>query len=247
MRRGAMPVMSFLPGWLLLCLSMQAIAASPEPGWDFYGDSNGIKVWTRTIPGAPLKDFRGVMQVDRPLAVVVAAVTDIASMPEWFFRMSEARIVDSKSLDDAYIYFVLDGIWPVSDRDAVIKASVQQDPATLALSMMADAAPAHLPSRPGTVRIPRMHSGWKLTPLSPTRTEIELIGNADPGGLIPLWLANSVVVLMPQETLRRLRTQMQAPKYRDPEAIFARDPLLHELRMRIRMPGETVPAAPAAP
>ncbi|MFZ5757012.1 MAG: START domain-containing protein [Pseudomonadota bacterium] len=234
-------MMRMLPLLFVLLLPWAAAAKTAEPGWDFAGEGDGIKVWTKTIPGAPLKDFRGVMQVDLPLAVVVAAVTDIAAMPEWFFRMSESRIVDSQSLADAHVYFVLQGIWPVSDRDAVIKAGVAQDPQTLVLSMMADAAPAKLPAVEGRVRIPRMHSGWKLTPLSPTRTEIELIGNADPGGMIPLWLANAVVVLMPKETLKRLRKQMTLPKYRDPEAIFARDPLLRELRSRIRMPGEEKP------
>lgn len=225
---------------LLLACCWPALAAAGAD-WEFATESHGIKVWTRTIPGAPLKDFRGVMQVERPLNVVVAAVTDVAAMPEWFFQMKEARIVDSKSLDSAYIYFALNGIWPVSGRDAVIKAAVSQDPKTLALSMMADAEPNRLPEVAGRVRMPRLHSGWKLTPVSATRTEIELIGNADPGGWIPLWLANSVVTLMPKETLKRLRLQMDKPKYRDPEAIFARDPLLRELRARIRMPGEAQP------
>jgi len=213
-------------------------APAPAPAWDFSGESHGIRVWTRTIPGAPLKDFRGVVVVDKPLDVVVAAVTDVAAYPEWFFQMKEARIVEGKTLDAAYVYFMIGGIWPVSDRDAVIKATVSQDPQTLALFMAADAAPKRIPAIKGRVRMPAMQSGWRLTPLSATRTEIELIGNADPGGMIPLWLANSVVTMMPKETLKRLRRQMDAPKYRNPAAIFAADPLLRELRSRIRMPGE---------
>lgn len=238
-----------LAALLLFSLSpLPAVAAEKTaavPAWDLVGDSHGIRIWTRMIPGAPLKDFRGVMEVSYPLDVVVAAVTDVASYPEWFFQMREARLVEGKSLDDAYVYFMIAGLWPVSDRDAVVKASVAQDPQTLAVSMRADGAPKKIPAVKGRVRMPSMHSGWTLTPLSPTRTQIELIGNADPGGWVPLWMSNSVVQLMPKETLKRLRRQLEQPKYRDPATIFASDPLLRELRARIRMPGEA--PAGAAP
>lgn len=226
---------------LLLALCAPALAHA-TPGWEFAGESHGIKVWTRTIPGAPLKDFRGVVVVDKPLAAVVAALTDVGDYPEWFFQMREARILEGRTLDDVYVYFVIGGIWPVSDRDAVVHASVAQDPQTLAVSMMVDAAPARLPLVKGRVRMPAMHSGWRITPLSPSRTEVELIGNADPGGMIPLWLANSVVTMMPKETLKRLRRQLDEAKYREPGRLFAADPLLRELRARIRLPGEA--AAP---
>jgi hypothetical protein len=229
----ALACMLFASSW-----SVAQTARVAVPGWDFSSDRDGIQVWTRTIPGAPLKDFRGVVTVDKPLDVVVAAVTDVASYPEWFFQMKEARVVEGKTLDDAYVYFMIGGIWPVSDRDAVIKATVSQDAKTLALFMAADAAPKRIPPVKGRVRMPAMKSGWRLTPVSATRTEIELIGNADPGGMIPLWMANSVVQLMPRETLKRLRKQMEAAKYREPEKVFASDPLLQELRSRIRMPGD---------
>lgn len=241
MKHAARRLAAFAAAFAWLVLVAGGAAAS---GWDHAGDRDGIQVWTRTIPGAPLKDFRGVTVVEQPLDVVVAAVTDVAAYPEWFFQMKEARIVQGERLDDAHVYFMIGGIWPVSDRDAVIRATVSQDPRTLAVHMAADAAPDFLPPVPGRVRMPAMKSGWKLTPLSATRTEIELIGNADPGGWIPLWLANSVVQMMPRETLKRLRVQMAVPKYRDPDAIFAADPLLAELRARLRMPDEGGRAVP---
>lgn len=239
MHGRVLEVMGVLAAGLLLAGTAHAT------GWEPSSDRDDIQVWTRTIPGAPLKDFRGVMVVEQPLDVVVAAVTDVAAYPEWFFQMKEARIAHGEKLDDAYVYFMIGGIWPVSDRDAVVKATVSQDPQTLSLFMAADAAPDYLPRVAGRVRMPAMKSGWRLTPVSVTQTEIELIGNADPGGWIPLWLANSVVQMMPRETLKRLRVQMTLPKYREPDVIFAADPLLMELRARLRMPDEAVSAPDA--
>ncbi|MFP5383779.1 MAG: START domain-containing protein [Gammaproteobacteria bacterium] len=225
---------------LLACLLATTAAAKPASAteWELASERDGIVVWTRTIPGAPLKDFRGRMVVDMPLDAVAAGVTDAATYPEWFFQMREARILEGASMDDVYVYFVIGGIWPVSDRDAVARATVTQDPKTLAVRMIADATPDKIPPVKGLVRMPKMKSGWELTPLSPTRTQVELIGNADPGGMIPLWLANSVVQMMPRETLKRLRRQLDKPKYANPGALFNADPLLREFRASIRLPGE---------
>ena len=77
--RRAEGLLRFVPCWLLLwCVSTLAVAAAPTstPDWEFSGDSNGIKVWTRMIPGAPLKDFRGVMQRVHDDAVPVRAHGD---------------------------------------------------------------------------------------------------------------------------------------------------------------------------
>ncbi|MDP2228479.1 MAG: hypothetical protein Q8J78_13500, partial [Moraxellaceae bacterium] len=99
----------------------------------------------------------------------------------------------------------------VSDRDAVVALSHRQDAATGALHLFAVAAPEGYPPMRERVRIPRMQSGWVVTPVSASVTEIQLNGNADPGGRIPVWLSNLVVTLMPKETLKNLRTRLQAP------------------------------------
>lgn len=221
---------------LLACLLLMGTVSATE--WELASDRDGITVWTRTIPGAPLKDFRGRMVIDKPLDAVAAGVTDTATYPEWFFQMREARILEGSSMEDVYVYFVIGGIWPVSARDAIARATVTQDPKTLAIRMIADATPDKIPPVPGLVRMPGLKSGWELTPLSPTRTQLELIGNADPGGMIPLWLANSVVQVMPRETLKRLRRQLEKPKYANPDPLFNADPLLREFRANIRLPAQ---------
>lgn len=218
----------------LSCWSALTLAAE----WMPVSERDGIAVWTRQLPGAPLKDFRGRMEVDKPLDAVVAVLTDFPAYPQWFLHLREASVLEGHSLADVSIYFVIDGVWPVSDRDAVARADVSQDSGTLAIRMMLLATSRKIPPVAGRVRMPFLQSGWDLTPLSPTTTRIEVIGSADPGGLIPLWLANAAVVMMPRETLKRLRRQLAQPKYANPDALFARDPLLRDLRARLRMPGD---------
>ena len=47
----------------LSCWPAQALAAE----WTAVSARGGIGVWTRQPPGAPLKEFRGRMDVDKPL------------------------------------------------------------------------------------------------------------------------------------------------------------------------------------
>jgi len=72
--------------------------------------------------------------------------------------------------------------------------------------------------------------------LSKTQTRIEMIGNGDPGGAIPLWLANSVVTILPKESFKNLRDHLADPRYQDPEAHYAANPMLRDLMSRIRLP-----------
>ena len=144
----------------VLLASLLLVGATSATEWELASDRDDIVVWTRTIPGAPLKDFRGRMVIDKPLDAVAAGVTDTATYPEWFFQMQEARILEGSSMDDVYVYFVIGGIWPVSARDAVARATVTQDPKTLAIRMIADATPDKIPPVQGLVRMPKMKPVW---------------------------------------------------------------------------------------
>ncbi|MFP5383780.1 MAG: START domain-containing protein [Gammaproteobacteria bacterium] len=222
--------------WVFVVPVFAAESGQPVPAWELSSDAQGIRIWTRQIPGHPVKDFRALMTVDAPMATVVATLTDVNTFPHWFWMMNEARVLEGVALDDAYLYFSLKPIWPVSARDTVIRARVSQDPSTLAVSIDVHAEPGRIPPVKDHVRIPAMKSGWKLTPLSKTQTSLELIGHADPGGYIPLWLANMVVTVMPKETFKKLRRHLLDPRYREPEAMYGQNPMLRDLMGRISMP-----------
>lgn len=193
---------------VLLAVSAPVFAAAP---WELASDRDGIRVYTQHVPGQDMKNFRGVVRVQASMRQVLAALVDSEAMPEWFFHLREARMLEIGGAQGAYMYLWLRGIWPVSDRDAVIRLHLHQQPDTLALHMDAEAAPAYMPPMRDRVRIPRLRSGWVVTPLGPALTEIRLDGNADPGGRIPVWIANTVVTLMPRDTLHKLRARLHTP------------------------------------
>lgn len=202
---------AFLAG--LIFLMALAPLGAQAADWDVAFHESGLTVYTRRVPGQDLKDFRGVVRVQASMREVVAALMDVEAMPQWFYNMKEARVLEASDANNHVLYLVIKAPWPVSDRDAAIKILIEQNPQTLALSMMGDAVPERYPLMRERVRIPRMHSGWVVTPVSAHETEIRLDGNADPGGHIPLWLANLLVVDMPKHTLQNLRVLLQKQAY----------------------------------
>lgn len=221
---------------LVSALSAAPAAWSGPETWKLDADTEGIQLYTRQMPGHPLKDFKGVMQIQAPLAQVAALLADVPAMPDWFPLLREARFIKGEKVDDSYIYMAMKGIWPVSPRDAVAHVLVKQDPATLTIHVQVNGEHGVMPHQEGFVRIPTLHSYWRLTPVSSTHTEVEIMGSADPGGWVPLALANFLVTTLPEQSLKKMREYVARPEYRDLNRVYAKNPKLKELAERMRFP-----------
>lgn len=53
--------------WLLATVAAAADVGNAVPPWEYASDSHGIKIWTRQIPGHPVKDFRALMYAQNPM------------------------------------------------------------------------------------------------------------------------------------------------------------------------------------
>lgn len=198
----------------LVMMMLSAFSMAADGGWVLDSNRGGIKVFSRYVEGHQMKDFRGVVRIKAPMIDVVSAVADVENMPNWFFHLKSTEILTQDRLDNIHIYLVIAGLFPVQDRDAVIKAEMWQDPITREMLMEGYAVPK-VAEKDGIVRMPDMRAGWRIRPISDNVTEIELTGAADPGGVIPLWQANMVVTLVPRESLSKLRTLLEDKKYRE--------------------------------
>lgn len=195
-------------------LAMTLCVSSHAEDWSLASNQNGIQVYTQQVAGQDVKNFRAVMTVNASMQQVVATLMNGDQMPEWFYSVLESKPV-TVNIAGHYRYMWIKAPWPATDRDAVVKVNLSQDPKTLQLSLFAAATPNLLPIHPDRVRIPRMQSGWTVTPLGKSRTQIQLDGNADPGGNIPVIVANIVVSLTPKITMRQLKVRLEAGNQTD--------------------------------
>jgi hypothetical protein len=221
---------------LLLTLALFSAPATAQEDWKLTKDTEGIQLYTREVPGQVLKNFRGVMQIDAPLRQVAAMLADVPAMPEWFFMLEESRWLKGDKVDDSYVYLAMKGIWPVSPRDVVVHVKVRQDPVTLTIHADVDSEEGILPRQEGFVRLPSMRATWRLTPVNPQHTVVEIQGSADPGGMIPTAIANFAVTILPEQTLKKMRVHLAKPEYKDLKTIYAKNPKLRELAERMTFP-----------
>ncbi len=221
---------------LTIFLTLPGVAASSEDDWKLHKDTENIRLYTREVPGQTLKAFRGVMQIQAPLQQVAAMLADVPAMPEWFFLLEESRFIKGEHVEDSYVYLAMKGIWPVSPRDAVAHILVRQDPITLSIHVDVTSEQGLLPRKEGFVRIPTLQASWRLTPVTPSQTEVEIIGSADPGGMIPIPLANFLVTTLPERTLKKMREHIAKPEYRDLNIVYKKNPKLRELANKMQFP-----------
>lgn len=207
--------MKTISKWQLgIVLSATLTYSAQAADWKLASQQHGVQVYTQTVEAQDLKNFRAVMTVNAPMQQVVATLMNGDQMPEWFYNVLQSKPIET-SVAGSYRYLWIKSPWPATDRDAVVKVNLSQDPKTLQLSVFATAAPTLMPLHPDRVRIPRMQSGWTITPLGKSRTQIQLDGNADPGGRIPVVVANIVVSMMPRITMRQLKARVEAGNQAD--------------------------------
>ncbi|MDF1764277.1 MAG: START domain-containing protein, partial [Oleibacter sp.] len=110
--------------------------------------------------------------------------------------------------------------WPVKNRDVVTHSVVTQDPATKVVSIKIDKAEDIFPKDRDFVRMKKLDAIWQLTPIENDVLRVTYEAHADPGGGLPSWLINSLIVDTPLNTLRNLRKVMIREKYQNTQLDF---------------------------
>lgn len=200
---------------LLLFFSSLVWAA---PSWQLEKEEDGVKVWVAPTPGSDYKQFKGQVMINAPLKAVQQVLEDIKNFPQWYHRMVEARVIKTLENGHSLRYSVTDLPWPVSDRDAVVEA-YKEIMSNGELRVTFVARPNAFPLQEGRIRMPYLQGSWVLTPLSQEQTQVTFQTAAEPGGSIPSWLANQMVVEVPFNTLRNLKYRIEGEETEKPSEI----------------------------
>jgi hypothetical protein len=194
-------------------LALTSFVASPgvgrAAGWEVVGKKDGITVTTREVPGRDFPTFRGVGVVHGNLFDVLAVLRDIKRHPEWLERAVDVRLVRKINQREYVIYGRTDAPWPVSDRDAVYQSKTHVDLVKKTVTIRFWAARGHVPRRDGVVRMTKLRGFYRFTGLSERKTRVIYQVDADPGGLLPTWLAKQATKWLPLRTLQGLRRQVK--------------------------------------
>lgn len=199
---------------LLVWLAAFTLPAVAEEEWETMrtaSERGEVSTWVRTVPGNAIKAFRGVVEVPHSMLTALAVLSDVPNFPAWVFQCHAAEQHESWGPEHSRV--MIKGIWPVSDRDVIVRSRLEQDPETFALTIHSEATDAVLPPQSGYVRLPALNNIFRIEPLADGWSRITFQTFVDPGGAIPAWLANFVATRAPLTTLTGMKAQMENTAY----------------------------------
>ncbi|WP_019987142.1 START domain-containing protein [Rudanella lutea] len=183
--------------------------------WKLEKDKNGIRVYSRPMPGSRRKEIKVNCELNGTMAQLVAFISDIDHYKEAVFRVEQAYLIKRINDHEFYYYNETDMPWPTSNRDLVMHMTFQMDPATHTLHIRANNVSGMVPERKGVVRIPHWRSLWTVQQITPQRMRIEYLFQVDPGGDFPIWLANTLIASGPYQSFAGMEALLKRPYYQN--------------------------------
>jgi hypothetical protein len=196
---------------VLLCASCWAGAAraDDETGWRMVHTQHGVVVSTRDEPGHALPNFRGRAEVHGPILHVLAVVLDDDRAKEWAQSADEAVVLRKIDARTEIVYSRARQVWPVRDRDLVMKRSIDVVRPGEEFRVRLTCLPGEKPRLENVVRMTDCETVFWLRKIDDATTFVEFRVRADPGGSSPDWLVRWASQNVPLETLTALRRQVQ--------------------------------------
>lgn len=191
--------MKFLP-LLFTFLTLSSLAQNGP--WQLRKNADGIKVYTRTVSGSDLDEFKAVGIVNASPSRLAQHLKEVKDFPTWMPLCAKAEL-KKQGPDYLIQYQEMDAPFPVSNRDGYYQFNFKADGPNIRVDIKA--LPDYGPQKEDLVRIPSANGFYYFKDLGQGKSEVTYQMLAGPGGSIPAWLANSTVVNNPFETLRNLQ------------------------------------------
>ncbi|MCR9276512.1 MAG: START domain-containing protein [Pseudomonadaceae bacterium] len=207
---------------LLLVSPFACVAAVGDDAapWELKRDKDGITVYTRPVEGSNYRAVQAVMTVAATPSAAVALIFDTDACPQWADLCKESRVFEAVSETEMFVYTLNDIPWPVSDRDATTHVVWEHSESDGTVTMTATVVSDKLPKTGRTVRLSEGTTNWIFRPLPDGQLEITSRAHIEPGGAIPGWLSNRLLVDSPFTTMQGMRELLLSGRYDDVEIAF---------------------------
>jgi len=200
---------------LLPCASLLMIflQAEAQKDWTLKLNKENIAVYTKTPANSDFKAIKVDCELNTTLTKLTAVVLDANAGTEWVYSTKSSILLKQVSPSELYYYSEVKLPWPFSNRDFIAHLIATQDPTTKVVTINGPVEHDYLPEKKEIVRVRKSSGKWVITPKGPNHIKLEYTLEADPGGSIPAWLVNMFVTKGPFETFKKLKDQLNKPKY----------------------------------
>ena len=188
----------------LLLVSFLCFTSFTINDWSLEKDDKGVKVFTRTVKGSDLKEYRAETTIKASVVELTRLLKQPSSLSNWMEGCSSSKLLQQLSEDEFIVHYYNPAPWPVKDRDSVskMKFTTQSDGS---VKVYIQGMPDYIPEQSGVVRVPHLKGFWEFIPQDDQTTKVIQQVHASPGGSIPAWLANTSVIDIPFKTFLNLK------------------------------------------
>jgi ribosome-associated toxin RatA of RatAB toxin-antitoxin module len=198
---------------LFFLLTTFGFCQSAPNKWAIKKDESGIAIYTRKAANSCFKELKAVFYLKTSLSSIVALVDDWENYSNWVYKCGQSSILKKVSDRELIHYQTVLVPWPLDKRDFIVTTVLTQDEKTKVITIKSTANPKYIPDKPGFVRIPQLDACWILTPMKDGVVEINYQLLVNPGGSIPVWIVNMVVIDGPFQTMVNFKQWVMKPKY----------------------------------
>ncbi len=188
---------------IFIILAAVFLLGMTSDNWNLEFTKKGISVYTKPVPGSPLKAFKAEAEIEAPIEIINSILSDSNGRVNWM----PDSIISYDLINDNNTYIVSYNeteVFVVNNRDVIIETRITKNADCIVHKYSALDRPDLVPEFKGRVRITDMSGSWTLTPAG-SFTHVVFIVKANPGGIIPLWLANMASKDIPYKTILGLR------------------------------------------
>jgi hypothetical protein len=207
----------------LFFLFFTATAASAQTDWKLKSTSDGIKVYSSSVPDSKFKALRVECNFQATLAQIVTVLLDVKTCTEWVYHTKSITLLKQPAPSEIYYYSEVSLPWPTSNRDFVAHLIVSQDEETKVVTVDGPAVNGLVPLKDGVVRVTDSKGKWIITPLGKDEIKVEYTLHVDPAGSLPAWLVNMVASEGPMQSFKKLKLQLKKPEYKNASLAFVKN------------------------
>jgi len=206
--------------YLMTFIVLSCLSEAAE--WELVKQEDGITVYTQSVRGSEFLAFKGETVVEGSVDALVAVLYDTKGAPVWLHQCLFSMTLEEVSFEENYIFQIYDLPFPAGNREVVLhtRLSWTQDGAMVESTEVNGFCDSHPVERCRYVqeadltRIERSRGSYLFIAEENNRTKVIWQQHIEPGGYLPDWLVNALVVDVPFNSLSRLRELVKTKKYR---------------------------------
>jgi len=193
---------------LLLIVLFSCDLSSQEKPWIKEIDKNGIIVYLRDYQGSQLKEFKAQTIIKAPIKNILTLLTDFKSYPKWLFGNKNTILFENKNNIEFIYYTIIKSPKPVEDRDLIVEFKIVEASNSKIL-IKTSTLPKYVNEKHGIIRVKQFIGMWELNKINENETSVITQCHTEPGGSIPAWIINYMIITGPYETLDNMKKMLK--------------------------------------